>query len=160
MLLQKKEGCLPLFIFRETRGGTKAVLPGIDIFIAIYYHKNMAGRPTKEPGGRMDIPLRIMLTAEQDRLIREYTAKQGVEMSTWARSVLLNAATTTLYLRDHDLTKAQASRLKDALKAMGAILYAVECASQEGAGYTHFMATSVPVDRERIEIICPMDKVA
>jgi hypothetical protein len=120
----------------------------------------MAGRPTKEPGGKMDIPLRIMLTAEQDRLIREQAAKEGFDVSTWARPVLLEAATTTLYLKDFDLTKAQERHFKDALKALGAILYAAECACDDRSGRTHFMATSAPVDRERIEIMCAKDKVA
>jgi hypothetical protein len=120
----------------------------------------MAGRPTKEPGGKMDIPLRIMLTAEQDRLIREQAAREGTDVSTWARPILLEAATTTVYLKDYDLTKAQASRFKDTLKALGAILYATECACDDGSGRTHFMATSAPVDRELIEIMCPKDKAA
>jgi len=52
----------------------------------------MAGRPTKEPGQKMDIPLRIMLIAEQDRLIRKAAAKKGIDVSTWARPTLLEAA--------------------------------------------------------------------
>ncbi len=50
----------------------------------------MAGRPTKEPGQKMDVPLRIMLTAEQSQLIREAAGEQDV--STWARPILLQAA--------------------------------------------------------------------
>ena len=49
----------------------------------------MAGRPTKEPGQRMDVPLKIMLTAEQSELIREAA---GGELSAWARAILLQAA--------------------------------------------------------------------
>jgi hypothetical protein len=53
----------------------------------------MAGRPTKEPGQKMDVPLRIMLTAEQNRLIREAAGEQGIDVSAWARPILLRAAT-------------------------------------------------------------------
>ena len=49
----------------------------------------MAGRPTKEPGEKMDIPLRIMLTASQDELIRRAAAG---DVSAWARPILLAAA--------------------------------------------------------------------
>jgi hypothetical protein len=50
----------------------------------------MAGRPTKEPGQKMDVPLRIMLTAEQSRVIKEAT--DGQDVSAWARAILLDAA--------------------------------------------------------------------
>jgi len=52
----------------------------------------MAGRPTKEPGQKMDVPLRIMLTAEQNRLIREAADEHGLDVSGWARPILLEAA--------------------------------------------------------------------
>jgi hypothetical protein len=52
----------------------------------------MAGRPTKEPGQKMNVPLRIMLTAEQSQLIREAAAEHGVDVSAWARPILLDAA--------------------------------------------------------------------
>lgn len=47
------------------------------------------GRPPKEPGERMTIPLRIMLTASQDELIRQAAAG---DVSGWARPILLQAA--------------------------------------------------------------------
>lgn len=52
----------------------------------------MAGRPTKEPGQKMDVPLRIMLTAEQDAIIRQAARQQGLDVSGWARALLLRAA--------------------------------------------------------------------
>jgi uncharacterized protein (DUF1778 family) len=55
----------------------------------------MVGRPTKEPGQKMDVPLRIMLTAEQSQLIREAAARQGSDVSAWARPILLDAARAT-----------------------------------------------------------------
>jgi uncharacterized protein (DUF1778 family) len=56
----------------------------------------MAGRPTKEPGQKMDVPLRIMLTAEQSQLIREAAGGQGIDVSAWARPILLEAARQAL----------------------------------------------------------------
>lgn len=49
----------------------------------------MAGRPTKEPGERMTIPLKIMLTPSQDAMIRQAA---GGDVSAWARPILLEAA--------------------------------------------------------------------
>ena len=62
---------------------------GLDIFRGIIYHRVMAGRPTKEPGEKMDVPLRIMLTASQSELIR---SAAGGDVSAWARPILLEAA--------------------------------------------------------------------
>ena len=52
----------------------------------------MAGRPTKEPGEKMDIPLRVMLTASQNELIRQVAQLEGMDISPWARAILLKAA--------------------------------------------------------------------
>jgi uncharacterized protein (DUF1778 family) len=52
----------------------------------------MVGRPTKEPGEKMDVPLRIMLTASQDALIRQAAQSEGADISPWARNILLRAA--------------------------------------------------------------------
>jgi hypothetical protein len=52
----------------------------------------MAGRPTKEPGEKMDVPLKIMLTATQDELIRQVARVIGADVSAWARAVLLREA--------------------------------------------------------------------
>jgi hypothetical protein len=48
------------------------------------------GRPTKEPGEKMNVQLKIMLTASQDELIRQAAA--GMDMSAWARPILIEAA--------------------------------------------------------------------
>jgi hypothetical protein len=66
----------------------------LDNFPGINYHATekeevMAGRPTKEPGEKMDIPLRIMLTSSQNDLIRQAA---GGDVSGWARPILLQAA--------------------------------------------------------------------
>jgi uncharacterized protein (DUF1778 family) len=50
------------------------------------------GRPPKDEGQKMRIPVRIMVTAEQKQLLDEAAAFQGGELSAWARLVLLNAA--------------------------------------------------------------------
>lgn len=49
----------------------------------------MAGRPTKEPGQKMTVPLKIMLTPEQNELIRKAA---GGDVSAWARPILLETA--------------------------------------------------------------------
>lgn len=52
----------------------------------------MAGRPTKEPGEKMDVPLRIMLTASQNEVVRQAAQLEGMDISPWARAILLKAA--------------------------------------------------------------------
>ncbi len=52
----------------------------------------MAGRPTKEPGEKMDVPLRIMLTSSQNELIRQAAQLESMDISPWARGILLKAA--------------------------------------------------------------------
>jgi len=64
----------------------------LTFFEEIITMKIMAGRPTKEPGQKMDIPLRIMLTAEQNQLIRDAARQAGTDVSTWARPILLATA--------------------------------------------------------------------
>lgn len=49
----------------------------------------MAGRPTKEPGQKMSIPLKIMLTPAQNDLIRQAA---GGDVSAWARPILVEIA--------------------------------------------------------------------
>jgi hypothetical protein len=49
----------------------------------------MAGRPTKEPGQKMSVPLKIMLTPEQSELIRQAA---GGDVSSWARPILIESA--------------------------------------------------------------------
>jgi uncharacterized protein (DUF1778 family) len=50
------------------------------------------GRPKKEKSLLMNRPLRIMLTADQDELIRRAAESQGIDMTAWARPILLDAA--------------------------------------------------------------------
>jgi uncharacterized protein (DUF1778 family) len=52
----------------------------------------MAGRPTKNPGQKMDVALRIMLTADMDKLIRQAAEMDGLDISSWARPILLDVA--------------------------------------------------------------------
>lgn len=40
----------------------------------------------------MNRPLRIMLTADQDELIRRAAELEGLDMTAWARPLLLQAA--------------------------------------------------------------------
>jgi hypothetical protein len=50
------------------------------------------GRPPKDDALKMTIPLRIMLTADQKNLIGEAARLEGVDMTAWARPILLQAA--------------------------------------------------------------------
>jgi uncharacterized protein (DUF1778 family) len=50
------------------------------------------GRPPKDKRLLMNIPLRIMLTAEQKALIEEAAQMDQVDMTAWARPILLQAA--------------------------------------------------------------------
>lgn len=76
----------------------------IDIFSAFFYHQNM-GRPPKKKSLLMNVPLRIMLTAEQKELIVKAADGIGVDMAAWARPILLEAAkksvATTTRVADH-----------------------------------------------------------
>jgi uncharacterized protein (DUF1778 family) len=49
-------------------------------------------RPPKDKADLMNVPFRVMLTAEQRELIGHAASAMGQEASTWARSVLLLAA--------------------------------------------------------------------
>ena len=50
------------------------------------------GRPRKDERLLLNRPLRLMLTAEQDALIRQAAEQEGVDMTAWARPILLEAA--------------------------------------------------------------------
>lgn len=50
------------------------------------------GRPKKDKALLMNRPLRIMLTADQDELIRRAAELEGVDMTAWARPLLLRMA--------------------------------------------------------------------
>jgi hypothetical protein len=49
-------------------------------------------RPRKDKADRKDHDLRIPLTADQKELIGEVARSEGVDMATWARPILLEAA--------------------------------------------------------------------
>ena len=49
-------------------------------------------RPKKDARLLMTIPLRIMLTADQRELIERAAKGAGVDMTAWARPILLEAA--------------------------------------------------------------------
>ena len=50
------------------------------------------GRPPKVKALLMNIPLRIMLTADQRELIERAATADGLDMTAWARPILLQAA--------------------------------------------------------------------
>jgi uncharacterized protein (DUF1778 family) len=49
-------------------------------------------RPKKDERLLKTIPLRIMLTAEQRQLIEEAATADGMDLTAWARPILLQAA--------------------------------------------------------------------
>lgn len=63
----------------------------LDILRHYFYH-NYMGRPPKEKALLMNIPLRIMLTAEQKKLIEQAAKMDGLDMTAWARPILLKTA--------------------------------------------------------------------
>ena len=50
------------------------------------------GRPKKDKSLLKNRYLRIMLTAEQDELIRKAATLEGIEITAWARPMLVEAA--------------------------------------------------------------------
>jgi uncharacterized protein (DUF1778 family) len=50
------------------------------------------GRPPKDKRLLMNVPLRIMLTTDQKDLIEQAAAAEGLDMTAWARPILLRAA--------------------------------------------------------------------
>jgi uncharacterized protein (DUF1778 family) len=50
------------------------------------------GRPKKDKSLLMAFPLRIMLTADQKELISQAAEADGMDMTAWARPILLQAA--------------------------------------------------------------------
>ena len=50
------------------------------------------GRPPKDKRLLMNIPLRVMVTEDQKKLIDQVVVLEGGEFSDWARAVLLEAA--------------------------------------------------------------------
>jgi uncharacterized protein (DUF1778 family) len=50
------------------------------------------GRPPKDARLRMNVPVRIMVTAEQKQLLDAAVALENEELSGWGRAILLRAA--------------------------------------------------------------------
>ncbi len=50
------------------------------------------GRPRKDERLLLNRPLRVMLTAEQDDLIRQAAKLEGMDVAAWARPLLTEAA--------------------------------------------------------------------
>jgi hypothetical protein len=50
------------------------------------------GRPPKDKRLLMNIPLRIMLSGEQREVIERAALIEGLDMTAWARPILLEAA--------------------------------------------------------------------
>lgn len=59
------------------------------------YHENMA-RPRKEKKLLMNVPLRIMLTSDQKDMIARAAESEGLEVSAWARNLMIQAARSSL----------------------------------------------------------------
>ena len=58
---------------------------------SLVVEKNM-GRPRKSPDLLMNLPLRILLTAEQKALIEEAARLNQSDVAAWARPILLDEA--------------------------------------------------------------------
>jgi hypothetical protein len=59
------------------------------IILAIIFHM---ARPRKDKGERKSVDLRIPLTESQKALVAEAARAGGIDMATWARPILLQAA--------------------------------------------------------------------
>jgi hypothetical protein len=61
-----------------------------------YYIKSMKtkrrGRPPKDKAARKDVDLRIPVTAEQKQLVMKAVELDQIDMASWARPILLEAA--------------------------------------------------------------------
>jgi uncharacterized protein (DUF1778 family) len=54
--------------------------------------KTTMARPKKDAHLLKNIPLRIMLTADQRELIEQAATSEGMDMTAWARPILIQAA--------------------------------------------------------------------
>ena len=61
-------------------------------FFTLIFTIEIMGRPKKEKSLLMNRPLRIMLTADQRELIEKAAQADGLDMTAWARPILLQAA--------------------------------------------------------------------
>lgn len=59
------------------------------------------GRPPKDKRLLMNIPLRIMLTSDQREIIEQAAVSEGLDMTGWARPILLEAAKRALARARH-----------------------------------------------------------
>jgi hypothetical protein len=50
------------------------------------------GRPPKDKNKLMNVPLRLMVTADQKKLIDDAVQLESGEFAEWARTILLRAA--------------------------------------------------------------------
>lgn len=57
-----------------------------------FYHNNAMARPTKDKKLLMNVPLRIMVTADQKNQIDQAAKMEQMETATWARRIIMNAA--------------------------------------------------------------------
>jgi hypothetical protein len=67
-------------------------------------------RPLKDPNLRMNIDLRIPITAEQKKRIIEAMADEPAGFAAWAREVLLTAASAKAKGHRHDAEKSGGNR--------------------------------------------------
>jgi hypothetical protein len=74
----------------EQSPGTRGSL--VDTGRNSFYHSNPMARPPKDKHLLMNVALRIMLTAEQKALIEEAARQDHLDMTAWARPILLRAA--------------------------------------------------------------------
>jgi len=61
-------------------------------FLGLFFTIKSMGRPKKEKSLLMNVPLRIMLTAEQKSLIEEAAKLDQADMTAWSRPILIRAA--------------------------------------------------------------------
>ena len=57
-----------------------------------YYYDYYMGRPKKDPSLRMDVDLRIPVTAHQKATIINAATAAGFELASWVRPILLREA--------------------------------------------------------------------
>ena len=70
------------------------------------------GRPPKDKRQLKSIPLRIMLTVEQRELIEQAASAEGLDMTAWARPILLQAAKEKAITKEEKPKRANLSRPK------------------------------------------------
>jgi hypothetical protein len=61
-----------------------------------YCYNNSMARPKKDPALRMDLDLRIPVTAEQKAVIAKAAGLNQADVATWVRPILMRAAMNQL----------------------------------------------------------------